>query len=286
MILDNSVSYRFGNILSSEITSLGINVVFSPVVDIGNYETSAMGKRLISDNAETVVKNSYSIYKGIESNGVISIAKHFPGLGDTSVDTHDNKITIVNKTKDELYERDLKPFINLINSGIDMIMVSHASSPKITGNNLPDSLSKTIVTDLLVNELKFEGIVIADAINMGAIASNYSEADAYIKAINTGINMFIMPNGSKRVVDLIEKEVLNGSIDESKINESVKRVLRIKKTRDLYVNILVITVLIIKSEVFTSLFKCKVIVKLILIYVNIIYNLYKENYIYVWNSRL
>lgn len=206
MILDNSVSYRFGNILSSEITSLGINVVFSPVVDIGNYETSAMGKRLISDNAETVVKNSYSIYKGIESNGVISIAKHFPGLGDTSVDTHDNKITIVNKTKDELYERDLKPFINLINSGIDMIMVSHASSPKITGNNLPDSLSKTIVTDLLVNELKFEGIVIADAINMGAIASNYSEADAYIKAINTGINMFIMPNGSKRVVDLIEKK--------------------------------------------------------------------------------
>lgn len=233
MILDNSVSYRFGNILSSEITSLGINVVFSPVVDIGNYETSAMGKRLISDNAETVVKNSYSIYKGIESNGVISIAKHFPGLGDTSVDTHDNKITIVNKTKDELYERDLKPFINLINSGIDMIMVSHASSPKITGNNLPDSLSKTIVTDLLVNELKFEGIVIADAINMGAIASNYSEADAYIKAINTGINMFIMPNGSKRVVDLIEKKVLNGSIDESKINESVKRILRIKNKRKL-----------------------------------------------------
>lgn len=233
MLNDNSVSYRFGNILSSEIASLGINAVFSPVVDIGNYETSAMGKRLISDNVEIVVKNSYSIYKGIESNGVISIAKHFPGLGDASVDTHDNKITIVNKTKDELYERELKPFINLINSGIDMIMVSHASYPKITGNNLPASLSKTIVTDLLVNELKFEGIVIADAINMGAIASNYSEADAYIKAINAGINMFIMPNGSKRVVDLIEKEVLNGSIDESKINESVKRILRIKNKRKL-----------------------------------------------------
>ena len=233
MINDNNISYEIGNILSSEVASLGINAVFSPVVDIGNYETSAIGKRLISNDVDTVVNNSYAIYKGIESNGVISIAKHFPGLGDVNVDTHDNTITIVNKTKDELYERELKPFIKLINSGIDMIMVNHASYPEITGDNLPASMSKTIVNDLLVNELKFNGIIIADAINMGAIVSNYSEVESYVKAINAGVNMFIMPNGSKRVIDLIEKEVLNGNIDESKIDESVNRILYVKKKRQL-----------------------------------------------------
>ncbi len=230
---NTDTSYEVGNIISSEVASLGINAVFSPVVDIGNYKTSAMGDRLISNDTDIVTNNALSIYKGIESNNVISIAKHFPGLGDAAVDTHDNKITIVNKTKEELYDRELKPFVKLIDSGIDMIMVGHASYPKITGDNTPASLSKTIVTDLLINELSFNGIVIADAINMGAIASNYNESDTYIKAINAGVNMFVMPNGSKRVIDLIEKEVMNGNIDENKINESVIRILNVKKKRKL-----------------------------------------------------
>ena len=104
LINDNDVSYKIGNIISSEASSLGINAVFSPVVDIGNYETSAMGKRMLSSDTEIVTENSYSIFKGIEDNDVISIAKHFPGLGDAEADTHDNKITIVNKTKDQTYK--------------------------------------------------------------------------------------------------------------------------------------------------------------------------------------
>lgn len=233
LINNADVSYKIGNIISSEASSLGINAVFSPVVDIGDYKTSAMGKRMLSNDTEIVIENSYSIYKGIEDNGVISIAKHFPGLGDAGVDTHDNKITIINKTKEELYDKELKPYIKLINNGIDMIMVGHASYPRVTNDNLPASLSKTIVTDLLIKELNFDGIVITDAVNMGAIASNYNEVDTYIKAINAGVNMFIMPNGSKRVIDLIEKEVKNGNIDESKIDESVRRILNVKKKRNL-----------------------------------------------------
>lgn len=233
LINDNDVSYKIGNIISSEASSLGINAVFSPVVDIGNYETSAMGKRMLSNDTKIVTENSYSIFKGIEDNDVISIAKHFPGLGEAEVDTHDNKITIVNKTKDELYDKELKPYIKLINNGIDMIMVGHASYPKVTNDNLPASLSKNIVTDLLIKELNFNGIVITDAVNMGAIASNYNEVDTYTKAINAGVNMFIMPNGAKRVIDLIENEVKKGNIDESKIDESVRRILTVKKKRNL-----------------------------------------------------
>lgn len=233
LINDNDVSYKIGNIISSEASSLGINAVFSPVVDIGDYETSAMGKRMLSNDTEIVTENSYSIFKGIEDNDVISIAKHFPGLGEAEVDTHDNKITIVNKAKDELYDKELKPYIKLINNGIDMIMVGHASYPKVTNDNLPASLSKNIVTDLLIKELNFNGIVITDAVNMGAIASNYNEVDTYTKAINAGVNMFIMPNGAKRVIDLIENEVKKGNIDESKIDESVRRILTVKKKRNL-----------------------------------------------------
>lgn len=224
------VSYNIGKIIGTDSGSLGINAVFSPVCDIGDYETSAMDKRLISNDTSIVTNNSYQIYKGIESTGLISIPKHFPGIGDTDIDTHYDELTIINKTKEELYEKELKPFIKLIDNNAKMIMVGHAIYPKISQDELPASLSKEIITDILINELKFDGIVITDAINMGALAYHYNEIDIYTKAINAGVNMFIMPNGTKRVIDLIEKEVKNGNIDENKINESVRRILKVKKS--------------------------------------------------------
>ena len=111
-----------------------------------------------------------------------------------------------------------------------MIMVGHAVYPKVTNDDIPASLSKTIVTDILINELKFDGIVITDAVNMGALSYKYNEETIYTEAINAGVNMFIMPNGSKRVIDIIKECVKKGTIDEEKINESVRRILKVKKS--------------------------------------------------------
>lgn len=223
------ISYKIGNIIGSEAGSIGCNAVFGPVLDIGDYNISAMGKRLISDDKDIVISNGMEIFKGIEDTGLISIVKHFPGIGSTSDDTHDNEISIVNKTYDELYNTDLQPFITAINNNVSMIMIGHSSYPKITGDDLPASLSSKIINDILRTKLGYDGVVIIDAVNMGALASNYSEKYIYTTAINAGVDIFIMPNGSKRVIDLIENEVKNGNISEETINKAVSRILKLKK---------------------------------------------------------
>lgn len=228
---NKDISYKIGNIIGSEAGSIGCNAVFGPVLDIGDYNISAMGKRLISDDKDIVISNGMEIFKGIEDTGLISIVKHFPGIGGTSDDTHDNEISVVNKTYDELYNTDLQPFITAINNNVSMIMVGHSSYPKITGDDLPASLSSQIINDILRTKLGYDGVVIIDAVNMGALASNYSEKYIYTTAINAGVDIFIMPNGSKRVIDLIENEVKNGNISEETINKAVSRILKLKKER-------------------------------------------------------
>lgn len=231
-VLNNKdISYKIGNIIGSEAGSIGCNAVFGPVLDIGDYNISAMGKRLISDDKNVVISNGMEIFKGIEDTGLISIVKHFPGIGGTSDDTHDNEISVVNKTYDELYNMDLQPFITAINNNVSMIMVGHSSYPKITGDDLPASLSSKIINDILRTKLGYDGVVIIDAVNMGALASNYSEKYIYTTAINAGVDIFIMPNGSKRVIDLIENEVNNGNISKETIDKAVSRILKLKKER-------------------------------------------------------
>ncbi len=228
---DKNISYRIGNIIGDEVSSIGCNAVFAPVLDVGDYNISAMSKRMLSSDKDIVIDNAMEIYNGIEDTGVISIVKHFPGIGNTSDDTHHDEVSIVNKTYDELYEEDLQPFITAINNKVSMIMVGHSSYPRITGDNLPASLSYVIVNDILRIKLGYDGIVIIDAVNMGTLANNYSEKYIYTTAINAGVDMFIMPNGSKRVIDLIENEVKNGNIKEEKINEAVNRILKTKKEK-------------------------------------------------------
>lgn len=231
LLNNKNISYRVGNIIGSEVGSIGCNAVFGPVLDVGDYNISAMGKRLISDDKNVVISNGMEIFRGIEDTGVISIVKHFPGIGDTSDDTHNNKVSVVSKTYDELYDNDLQPFITAINNNVSMIMVGHSSYPKITGDDLPASLSSKIINDILRTKLGYDGVVIIDAVNMGALVSNYSEKNIYTTAINAGVDMFIMPNGAKRVIDLIENEVKSGSISEETINKAVSRILKLKKER-------------------------------------------------------
>ena len=134
-------------------------------------------------------------------------------------------LPIINKRYAELKNEKLVPFINAINNNAKIIMVGHLALPKITGDNTPATLSKKIVTDILKNDLGYQGLIITDGLNIGALTKSYSDEEIYIGAINAGCDLLLMPNGSKKAIEIIKK-----NIDEERINESVRKLLIFKYT--------------------------------------------------------
>ena len=228
---DLDLSYDIGTIIGEEVRSLGINTVFGPVLDVGDSKTSSMKDRLISDDPMIVANNGVKIAEGIFSRGVISVYKHFPGIGDTVTDGHYD-LPVIKKTLKELKQNELIPFNQAIKNNqyeMEMIMVGHVNYPLITNDNLPSSLSTKIVKGLLREELGFEGVVITDAINMDALSNNYSEKQIFALGINATVDIFLMPSNSKKAIDIIEELINEKIVTEEQINASVKRILTLKK---------------------------------------------------------
>lgn len=222
---DLDLATNVGKIIAEESRTLGINVVFNPVCDVySNPKNIVIGKRSFGSNPELVSSMATSVGKGMEDNGVIATYKHFPGHGDTETDSHVS-LPILNKTMDDLNQVELIPFKKAIENDAKIMMIGHLAMPKIIGDNTPASLSKTIVTDLLKIELGFKGLVITDALNMGALTKNYSDEEIYTKAIEAGVDLLLMPNGSRNAINYIKK-----NIREDRVNESVKKILTFKYT--------------------------------------------------------
>lgn len=220
---DIDLSYEVGKVMAYEMRTLGINVVYAPVLDVySNYKNTVIGMRSFGSSSELVSEMAISLAKGLEDNGIIATYKHFPGHGDTAVDSHYN-LPIINKTKEELSKLELIPFKNAISNNAKIIMVGHIAFPDITGNNIPASLSKTIVTDLLKKELGYDGLVITDALNMKAVTKNYSEEEIHVKAIQAGCDLLLMSSGSSEIIEYIKN-----NISEDRIDESVKKILLFK----------------------------------------------------------
>lgn len=223
---DENLAYEIGKIIGTEVSALGINTVFGPVLDIGP-STSSLETRLISSDKNVVKKLGIKIGKGIESANVLPVYKHFPGIGNSSIDSHLD-LPLIKSTKEELFENELESFKEAIKTGVSMIMVGHAAYPNITGSNIPASLSSVIINDILRNELKFNGVVVSDALNMKAVTNNYTDKEIYELAINAGCDILLMPNKPKEAVKII-KELLNeNKITINQIDSSVKRILYLK----------------------------------------------------------
>ena len=225
---DEELAYEVGKVVGEELRALNINMDFAPVLDIySNPENTVIGDRAFGSTAELVSNMALSFSQGLESTGVISVYKHFPGHGDTYEDSH-NTLPIITKTKEELMELELIPFKDAIENGADVIMVGHLAIPSITGNSKPASLSKEVITELLKKELGFNGIVITDALNMGALTKQYTEEEIYINAINAGIDILLMPEFDNETIEIILKEVEEGIIKVEEINDSVEKILELK----------------------------------------------------------
>ncbi len=226
---NTEISRELGRVAGEELRVFGINMNFAPVLDIySNPLNTVIGHRAFGTNASIVSKMALSFGEGLKSTGIIPVYKHFPGHGDTKEDSHKD-LPIINKTKEKLYEQELIPFIDAIESGAEAIMVGHLAIPKITGSNIPATLSKEIITDLLIDELGFEGLIITDALDMGALGNNYSIEEIYENAILAGNDILLMPDPLE-ANSIITKLVENGTISIDRINSSVYKILKYKYT--------------------------------------------------------
>lgn len=225
---DAANAYTAGETIASYMSHYGFNLNFAPVADINNVEDSFIGDRAYGDDHELVGSMVASAVLGMENGGVSACLKHFPGIGSTTDDTHKGQ-AVTYRTADEFREIEFMPFQAGIESGVDFIMISHVAAPELTQNNLePCVFSKTVVTDILRNELGFTGVVITDAMNMKAISEYYDSAEASIKAIKAGCDMILMPEDYKMAYEAVLQAVKDGTISEERINDSLRRIYRIK----------------------------------------------------------
>lgn len=212
-----------GRVLAEELRVIGINVDMAPDADVfSNPDNTVIGRRSFSEDPTLVATMSEALADGLQSHGVTATFKHFPGHGDTDVDSH-QELPIINRTREELDHSDLIPFTNAIAHHAKFIMVGHIALPNLTGDTTPATLSPAITTALLRDELGYQNLIITDALNMKALTDNYAEADIYTKAVQAGADLLLMPPNPT-----LAAETIRTTIPESRIDESVYRILSFK----------------------------------------------------------
>ncbi len=241
-----------GGIIGSELHALGINVNFGPVLDVNNNPGNpVIGVRSFSSDPNLVGELGSAMTQGIQQQGVAATAKHFPGHGDTAVDSHYG-LPVVDKSLAELKQLELIPFKRAIDEGIDMVMTGHIGMPQIEDEvveskqgtfPLPATLSDDVITGVLRNELGYQGLVVTDALNMQAIADNFTESEAVIKTFKAGVDIALMPTILRSANDVTKLEsifddvieaVESGDLKEADIDRSVERILTLKATRGIW----------------------------------------------------
>ncbi len=212
--------------VASDLKGLGFNLDFAPVADVWtNKNNTVIGDRAYSDNYKQAAELVAAAVEGFHEGGVACVLKHFPGHGDTEADSHQS-LPVVTRTVAELREGEFLPFASGIKAGADMVMVGHLLLSDADPDT-PASLSFTVVTDLLRQELGYNGVVITDGITMKAL-SGYSEADRCVMAVNAGCDMLLGVEDVFSVTRALEAAVKDGTISEDRLEEAVLRILVLK----------------------------------------------------------
>lgn len=242
---DEVLTKDVAKVLALELRVFGINMDFAPTVDIwSNPKNTVIGKRAFGTNSDIVKKMGPLFGKTLGENGIIPVYKHFPGHGDTVVDSHLG-IPIIYKTEEQLSSFEWVPFQAAIENGAEVIMVGHLALPNVTFDNTPATLSSKIVTNILREKLHFDGLVITDALNMGALTKYYNEREVYRRAILAGNDILLMPLSLSNAISYIKEDIQNGVISEDRINASVQKILTFKyrKIEGEYNNYLPVSIL-------------------------------------------
>ena len=224
---DTNVAYEAGKTIGNELKELGFDVDFAPVADVNtNEQNTVIGDRAYSSDAQIVAEMATAFIKGLHENGISACVKHFPGHGDTIEDSH-NGIAVAYHTLEEMEQTEWLPFQNAIQQNVDFVMAGHITTPNATTDGLPASLSYEMLTEQLRNKLQFKGIIITDALDMGAV-TKYNEQDTSLMAIKAGADMVLMPFELEKSYYVVYNAVKEGSLSEQEMKKKVKRILSLK----------------------------------------------------------
>ncbi|HEY3993894.1 MAG TPA: glycoside hydrolase family 3 N-terminal domain-containing protein [Ktedonobacteraceae bacterium] len=228
---DPLVAYNAGLKAAGDLKALGLNVNYMPIVDVlTNPNNPGLVDRTFGNNPTLVTNMGRAYLQGLTAGGVIGSLKHFPGLGSASVDPH-KSLPYMNRSMSQMNAVDLVPYNTLISEGlVPMVMVTHILNPQLDPK-LPTSLSPNVVTNLLRNQLKFQGVIISDTLWMGGISNTYSLSQAAVLAVNAGTNLILGPRGLAETTTMLaglKKAVNAGAISLDKINASARLILEMK----------------------------------------------------------
>lgn len=217
--------------IALELKGYGINMNFAPVLDVNtNADNPIIGERAFSNNPQEVSTAGRLVIKEYMKYGIIPVGKHFPGHGDASCDSHKTLPTI-NLSKEDLMQNHIQPFKDAMADELPAIMVAHVLYPELEELNLPSSVSKKIINDILIKQINFNGIIMTDDMEMNGI-KGFTRIEACIRAINAGVSMFIFRDATKDISDLIadlEKSVNDGLIKEADIDIAVEKIFNVKR---------------------------------------------------------
>jgi beta-glucosidase-like glycosyl hydrolase len=225
-INDDKMIEAFGEQIGKECRLVGVNVNFTPVVDVNvNPSNPVIDYRSFGEDKFNVALKGIACSKGLYRAGVMACAKHFPGHGDTDKDSH-KTLPVLNHTKDRLHNIELYPFKAMINSKVPALMAAHLSIPALDDTeNLPSSLSKKILTELLRDSLGFEGLVFSDALNMKGVANYYDPGEVELKAFEAGNDILLFSQDVPTAFASIKAAISLGQVDGKILEEKVKRIL-------------------------------------------------------------
>ena len=226
---DPKNAYHAGNVIGTYLTKYGFDIDFAPVADVNtNPDNIIIGDRAFSDKPEVAAPMVVSYLQGLKDAGVTGCVKHFPGHGDTKTDTHFGYAS-TQKTWAEMLQCEMVTFKAGIDWGCQLIMTAHIGTPNVTGSDVPATMSSVILQDKLRGELGYQNIIITDGMEMGAITTQYTSEEAAVNSIKAGVDIVLGPKNFVPAFEAVLKAVEEGTITEERINQSVRRILKMKK---------------------------------------------------------
>jgi beta-glucosidase-like glycosyl hydrolase len=234
-IQNNNLIYKMGQMVAKDLKRLGVHINFSPVMDVNNNPRNpVINYRSFGENKYNVANKSIAYMKGMQDAGLFTTAKHFPGHGDTDVDSHYD-LPLLSFSKQRLDSLEMYPFKQAIAAGLNGVMVAHMSIPALDNTkNLPSTLSKPIITNLLKNDLNFKGLIFSDAMDMKGVVKFFPNGEADVKAIIAGLDVIELSQDSEKAIHLVRKSIRKHQLSWDDIDQKVKRILAAKYWMNLH----------------------------------------------------
>ncbi|MBN2172961.1 MAG: serine hydrolase [Bacteroidales bacterium] len=228
-ISDDLLIYEMGTEIARQLKLLGVQINFAPVVDINNNPANpVINSRSFGEDKVNVARKGVAYMKGLQDNGIIATAKHFPGHGDTGSDSH-LTLPVIKYTKERIDSTELYPFKELISNGLKGVMVAHLFVPELDSSiNTPTTLSPNVVTDLLKKDLDFQGLTITDALDMKGVTNYFKSGEIELKALIAGNDILLLPQNVEEAINHIKSAVDNGVVSEEMIADRCRKILAYK----------------------------------------------------------